>query len=60
MKRIISILIFNLFILSAVVAQSVEGVSVENLQMKRNGEYIAVNMDVDFSALDVSSNRAVP
>ena len=59
MKRIISILIFNLFILSAVVAQSVEGVSVENLQMKRNGEYIAVNMDVDFSALDVSSNRAV-
>ena len=48
MKRIISILIFNLFILSAVVAQSVEGVSVENLQMKRNGEYIAVNMDETF------------
>lgn len=59
MKRIIFVLIAQLLFLTSVSAQGVDGMKVDNLQMKRNGEYIAVNMDVDFSSLDVASNRAV-
>lgn len=46
-------------LLAAVDAQSVDGVKVENLRMKRNGEFMAVDMDVDFSSLKVSSNSAI-
>lgn len=58
MKRIIflTILLINIVVAAA---QGVDGMKVENLKMKRNGDYLAVNMDVDFSTLDVSSNRAV-
>ena len=58
MKRIIFLttLLINIFV---VAAQNIDGVEVDNLKMKRNGEYLAVNMNVDFSNLDVSSNRAV-
>lgn len=59
MKRILFILLAQFAILATVDAQSVDGVKVENLRMKRNGGFMAVNMDVDFSSLDVSSNRAV-
>lgn len=37
----------------------VDGVSVENLRMERNGGYIAINMLWDLSGLDVDDNRAV-
>ncbi len=37
----------------------VDGVSVENLRMERNGGYIAVDMFWDLSELDVDDNRAV-
>lgn len=59
MKRILFLMLTQFVLLSAVDAQSVDGVKVENLRMKRNGEFMAVNMNVDFSSLDVSSNRAV-
>ena len=59
MKRILFLLLALFAAFSAVDAQSVDGIKVENLRMKRNGEFLAVNMHVDFSALDVSSNRAV-
>ena len=37
----------------------VDGVSVENLKMERNGGYIAIDMLWDLSGLDVDENRAV-
>ena len=37
----------------------VDGVSVENLSMERNGGYIAIDMLWDLSGLDVDANRAV-
>ena len=37
----------------------VDGVSVENLRMERNGGYIAINMLWDLPGLDVDDNRAV-
>lgn len=37
----------------------VDGISVENLRMGRNGGYIAVDMLWDLSGLDVDDNRAV-
>lgn len=46
-------------VFAGVSAQSIDGVKVDNLEMKRRGEHMAVKMDVDFSSLDVSSNRAV-
>lgn len=46
-------------LLSPVAAQRIDGVSVENPQLERNGEYMAVNMEVALSALRVESNRAV-
>ena len=59
MKRILFILLAMFLMNGSAGAQSVDGVKVENLRMKRNGEFMAVNMDVDFSSLDVSSNSAV-
>ena len=40
-------------------AQEIDGVSVRNVTMDRNGAYMAVDMDVDLSALEVDGNRAV-
>lgn len=40
-------------------AQNVDGFKVDNLEMKRKGEYMGVKMNVDLSSLDVASNRAV-
>lgn len=37
----------------------VDGVSIENLRMERNGAYIAIDMLWDLSGLDVDNNRAV-
>ena len=37
----------------------VNGVSVENLKIERNGGYIAIDMLWDLSGLDVDDNRAV-
>ena len=37
----------------------VDGVSIENLRMERNGAYIALDMLWDLSGLDVDNNRAV-
>ncbi len=37
----------------------VDGVSVENLKIERNGGYIAIDMLWDLSGLDVDDNRAV-
>lgn len=37
----------------------VDGVSIENLRMERNGGYIAIDMLWDLSGLDVDDNRAV-
>lgn len=38
---------------------AVDGVSVSDLQMERNGEYFAVDMLMDIQSLDVDGNRAV-
>ena len=59
MKRILSIVLAMFAINTGVEAQNIDGVKVDNLQMRRNGGFMAVNMDVDFSALDISSNQAV-
>ena len=37
----------------------VDGVSVKNFRMERNGGYIAIDMSWDLSGLDVDNNRAV-
>lgn len=37
----------------------VDGVSVSDLKMERNGEYMAVGMTLDLKDLDVDANRAV-
>ena len=39
--------------------QIVEGVALDSLRLKRNGDNLSVEMDVDLGALDVESNRAV-
>lgn len=59
MKRILSILITLLIVTTGAKAQSVDGVKIGNLQMKRQGEYMAVKMNMDFTTLDMPSNRAV-
>lgn len=59
MKHILSILITLFVAISSVMAQRVASVKVEDLLMKRKGEYMTIKMNVDFSALDVPSNRAV-
>lgn len=40
-------------------AQSVDGVSVSNVNAERSGKYIAVDMNLDMKQLNVESNRAV-
>ncbi len=64
MKRIYIIMIAFAAICRMADAQTarqtvVEGVKVENLKMERNGNYMAVDMTLDFSELKVDANRAV-
>lgn len=65
MKRTIFILITLMGIghMSEAVAQNkkniIPGVSIENFNMNRNGKYLTVEMEVDLTALDVNTNRAV-
>lgn len=59
MKRISSIIIALFACLATVEAQSVDGAKVDGLQIKHSGDHMAVNMNVDFSSLSVSSNRVV-
>lgn len=40
-------------------AQEIDGVTVGNLKMDWNGEYLVVEMDVELSRLEVEANRAV-
>ena len=59
MKRISSIIIALFACLATVEAQSVDGAKVDGLHFKHSGDHMAVNMNVDFSSLSVSSNRVV-
>lgn len=58
MKRYVLILVTLCGLLPAF-AQSVDGVKIDKLNMERSGSYVVVDMDVDLSALDVESSRAV-
>lgn len=44
---------------AAAKAQSVEGAAVDSVRFSRSGDYMIVDMEVDMSALEVESNRAV-
>ena len=59
MKRIFLIILASFACLANVEAQTVDGAKVENLFLKKSGRNLAVNMEIDFSSLDLSSNRAV-
>lgn len=59
MKRYVMILMALVGMLSVANAQGVDGITVNRSNMERSGDYMAVNMDIDLSALDVESNRAV-
>lgn len=59
MKRTILLTMFLWGICASLQAQEIDGVSVRNVTMGRNGAYMAVDMDVDLSALEVDGNRAV-
>lgn len=59
MKRILSIIITLFVCLVTVEAQNVDGAKVDNLHLKQDGNSMAVNMDMDFTSLDVASNRMV-
>ena len=62
MRRTIFILAILLGMggVSGMMAQEViPGVSVEHFKMDREGKYLTVSMDMDLTALDAESNRAV-
>ena len=59
MRRIILILLAQFALLANVGAQSIDGVKVDGLRIKRNDGFLAVRMDIDLSSLEVSSNSAV-
>ena len=60
MKRSILITAILLGCVSVTNAQSiVDGVSVDGFKTERNGQYIAVGMNLNLSDLDVDGNRAV-
>lgn len=59
MKRYVLILVALCGLLPLAYAQSVDGVKIDKLNMERSGSYVVVDMDVDLSALDVESSRAV-
>ena len=59
MKRYIGMLVFLFAMVSAMNAQQVKGVKVENIHMERSGSYVVIDMDVNLAELDVESSRAV-
>lgn len=59
MKRYMMILMALTAMLSVTHAQGVDGVKVSRQGMERSGDYLTVNMDLDLTALDVESKRAV-
>ncbi len=58
-KAIIIITALFAIATTAMAQEIVEGVSVKNLVLERNGDYMVINMDIDLTNLDVSSNRAI-
>lgn len=52
MKRTVFLLSLLLGISPSLRAQEIDGVSVGNLKMDRNGEYLSVKMDIGLSKLD--------
>lgn len=59
MKRTIFFLSLLLGTSPLLHAQEIDGVTVGNLKMDWNGEYLVVEMDVELSRLEVEANRAV-
>ena len=59
MKRIFFIIMTLFASLTVAEAQVVDGAKVDNLLLKRNSGNMTVKMNVDFSSLDVSSNKGV-
>lgn len=59
MKRYMMILMTLVGMMSMAHAQGVDGTKVDRSGMERSGDYMAVNMNIDLTALDVESNRAV-
>lgn len=63
MKKALYFLIILLGMSTSMQAQNretiVDGVSVGDLKMERNGEYMVVDMTLDLKGLDVDGNRAV-
>lgn len=58
MKRIITTIAALLLLHIAVVAQNITGVTIDNLSMKRSGEYMTIKMDIDLHSLSVKADRA--
>lgn len=59
MKRYMMILMALAGMASMAHAQGVDGAKVNRSGMERSGDYMAVDMNIDLSALDVESKRAV-
>lgn len=59
MKRTMMILMTLFAVMSMTYAQGVDGVRVSRQGMERSGNYMAVNMELDLTALDVESKRVV-
>lgn len=59
MKRYMMILMTLAGMMSMAHAQGVDGAKVDRSSMERSGDYMAVNMNIDLTALDVESKRVV-
>ncbi len=59
MKRFVILLAAALASVSAVDAQTVSGVNVDDYTMERNGSFVIVDMNIDISRLDVKGSQAV-
>lgn len=60
MRKIIAIITALMSMTVAAEAQNmVDGIEVTKVRMERNGEYMAVGMQLDLQGLDVNENRAV-
>ena len=58
MKRIITTISAILLLQIAVWAQNIAGVTIDNLNMKRSGEYMSIKMNIDLHLLRVKADRA--
>lgn len=59
MKRLLALIFALPNLLGAFCAQPVDGISVRDLKIARNGELLVVEMALDLSLLEVESDRAV-